>query len=93
MWVVGIVLKLLLNLVAEKSYHEKLKFRIQLKILQKAKKNLLYLINLATSSNIINVENNVILLYFIKLFCYERRFIFSYQLKKYFYYKTYNVVS
>ena len=70
MWVVLIALKLLLNLVAKKTYQQETELRIQLKIIQKAKKNLLYLIHLATSSNIINVENNVILLYFIILFCY-----------------------
>ena len=70
MWVVWIVLKLLLRLVAEKTYLKENQLRIQLKIIQKEKKKLLYLINLATISNIINVENNVIILYLIILFCY-----------------------
>ena len=48
----------------KKSYQKEQQLRIQLRIMQKAKQNFLYLItgNLANSSNILNVENNVIIL-------------------------------
>ena len=47
--------------------------------MQKAKQNFLYLItgNLANSSNILNVANNVIKLYLIRLYCYKCRLILN----------------
>ena len=75
MWVVWIVLKLLLNQVDEKIISK----RTQLRIMQKAKQNFLYLItgNLANSSNILNVANNLIKLYLITLYCYKCRLILN----------------
>ena len=55
MWVVWIVLKLLLNLVARKIISERKKIKNTTTNNTKDKENKLYLINLATISNIINV--------------------------------------
>jgi hypothetical protein len=71
MWVVRIVLKVLLNLVDEQSISERIPIENSTTNKKKAKQNILYIItgNLETSSNIINVENYVTLLYFIRLYC------------------------
>ncbi len=73
MWVALIVLKLLLNLVAEQTISRKL--LIENSTINNTKGKAKHPINnyrqySATSSNIINEENNVILLYSIRLYCY-----------------------
>ena len=72
MWVFWIVLNLLLNLVAEEIISITIRIENSTTNNTKGKENILYIIkgNLATSSNIINIENSVILLYFIRLYCY-----------------------